>query len=730
MKKLLKLLAWLVGALVALVVALAIVLPLLIDPNDYKDDLTRLVQEKTGRELLIRGDIELSVFPWLGVELPDVSLSNAAGFEAPHMLAIKQLDVRAKLLPLLRGELEVGTLVLHGLQLNLARNADGVSNWDDLVARFASNSESPPPADDTPESAPPTLALGGVEILDAAITYTDAQASRQFTVAPLNLELGEFRFGVPASLHLDAGLAMANPAVQLKLALDGELLADPAAQQFGFANAVLQLTAKGAELPVSPLDAQLHWLALTADLAAQTAQWQAVQLTLAGLQLNLDAQVSELGSGTPQVSGKLAVAAFSPAELLAALQLPTPERADPATLGHAAFTAVFAATPNSVELAPLTLALDDTTVKGRLAVTDFATQALRFDLAVDTLDADRYLPPATEDAPEAAESGALDDIRLPVEPVRALNVDGAMHIGTLKLAGLELDKIDLTLAAHDGRLHLAPVQASLYSGSYQGDIQYDVSGTTPQLAVTQELRGVQIGELLTALFDINRFSGAANLAMQLSAAGATVGDLRRSLDGTVSLALNDGALEGANLWESITGAYAQFRGTERKTAAGVPTGQTNRTPITEMSMSLQVQDGVARNDDLKARLPFLAVTGAGRVDLVREALDYRLQAKVLGTAEAHGLAGMDELTGLTIPVHLTGSFDAIGFETDIGAALKAKTAAQVDAAKAAARERAEQARQATKAAAEKKAQELREAEEAAKEKARQKLKDRLKGLGD
>ena len=118
------------------------------------------------------------------------------------------------------------------------------------------------------------------------------------------------------------------------------------------------------------------------------------------------------------------------------------------------------------------------------------------------------------------------------------------------------------------------------------------------------------------------------------------------------------------------------------------------------------------------------------MDLVRETLDYRLQAKVLGTAQAHGLAGVEELQGLTIPVHLAGSFSDFGFQTDVGAALKAKTAAQVDAAKAAARKHAAQA----KAEAEKKAQAIKEAEEAAKkaaeEAARQKLKDRLKGLGD
>ncbi len=727
MKKLLKLLAWLVGALVVLLLALIIVLPLLIDPNDYKPDITRLVQDKTGRELQIQGDIELSVFPWLGVELPALSLSNAVGFDAPHMLAIKQLDVRAKLLPLLRGELEVGTVVLHGLQVNLARNAEGVSNWDDLLARFAADSEAAPPAGSAAGALPP-LALGGVELRDAAITFTDAQAARQVSIAPLNLELGEFRFGVPAPLHLDANFSTTNPALQLALTLDGELLADPAAQQFGMTDMAMRMTASGDSLPVSPLDVQLDTPRLHADLATQTAVIETLRVALAGVELTVDAKASHLLGDAPQVSGKFALAPFSPAEVLAALQMPTPERADPASLGHAEVTAVFAATPNSMELEPLTLVLDDTTVQGRLAVTDFASQALRFDLNVDALDADRYLPPAAEDAPEAAESGALDAIRLPVEPLDTLNVDGALAVGQLKLAGLALHKINLTLAAHDGQVHLAPVRAALYGGSYAGDIRYNVSGAAPQLAVQQKLTGVQLGELLTALLDLHRFSGTATLDMQLKGGGATVGDLRRSLDGTASMALRDGALEGANLWQAISGAYADLRGTERKTATGVPTDQ--RTPITELSMSLQLQDGLARNDDLKARLPFLAVTGAGTADLVQEELDYRLQAKVLGTAEAHGLAGMEDLTGLTIPVHLSGSFAAIGFEIGIGDALKAKAAARTDAAKAAADERAAQAKAAARAEAEKKAQELREAEEAAKEKARQKLKDRLKGLGD
>ena len=66
MKKAIKIVAMLLGIVILGVVLLAIAVPLLIDPNDYKDELVQAVKEHTGRELKVEGDISLSVFPWLG----------------------------------------------------------------------------------------------------------------------------------------------------------------------------------------------------------------------------------------------------------------------------------------------------------------------------------------------------------------------------------------------------------------------------------------------------------------------------------------------------------------------------------------------------------------------------------------------------------------------------------------------------------------------------------------
>ena len=58
----LKIVGYVVGGLVAIIVIALIGILVFVDPNDYRDDIERLVEERTGRELTLSGDLELSVF--------------------------------------------------------------------------------------------------------------------------------------------------------------------------------------------------------------------------------------------------------------------------------------------------------------------------------------------------------------------------------------------------------------------------------------------------------------------------------------------------------------------------------------------------------------------------------------------------------------------------------------------------------------------------------------------
>ena len=85
----------------SLLVIFAIGFAFIFNPNDYKDNIIKLVHDNTGRQLSIPGDISLSLFPWIGLSLGEVEISNAKGFTNKPFAKISHLQVRAKVLPLL-----------------------------------------------------------------------------------------------------------------------------------------------------------------------------------------------------------------------------------------------------------------------------------------------------------------------------------------------------------------------------------------------------------------------------------------------------------------------------------------------------------------------------------------------------------------------------------------------------------------------------------------------------
>ena len=123
--KRLRILLWIVMVLAVLAVGTVLVLTQLVDPNEYKPQIARIVAEKTGRDLDLQGDLQLTFFPWLGVETGKLSLANAPGFGETPMVSVENARVQAKLLPLLKRRLEVDTVVLDRPVVHLQVDASG-----------------------------------------------------------------------------------------------------------------------------------------------------------------------------------------------------------------------------------------------------------------------------------------------------------------------------------------------------------------------------------------------------------------------------------------------------------------------------------------------------------------------------------------------------------------------------------------------------------------------------
>lgn len=192
-------------AIIIIAIAALAALPFVIDPNDYKDEIAAQVEKTTGRKLTLQGDIELSVFPWIALELGPLSLSNASGFKAESFASVEAAEIRIKLMPLLKKQLEMDTIVLDGLLLNLETNKEGVTNWDDLTKASDDLEQTPSDesdsASDEPSSGLSAVKIAGIKLTNANVLWSDASKNENFQLRNLNLETDPLAPGEPTSLQ-------------------------------------------------------------------------------------------------------------------------------------------------------------------------------------------------------------------------------------------------------------------------------------------------------------------------------------------------------------------------------------------------------------------------------------------------------------------------------------------------------------------------------------------------
>lgn len=274
--KWIKRIVMLVIALVLVAVLAAVAFVATVNPNDYKDQIAQVIQKETGRTVQFNGPISLSLFPWLGVTLKDVTLGNAIGFNEQNMLTAQEIDAKAAVLPLLRGQFEVGKLVLNGATVNLTRDKAGRTNWADLLAHEQSASSSNAGRGTEAKAKPLALAIGGVSIQNATVNWRDEMTGQSAKIEQAFLDSGPITLNRPIQFDMHFGYALHQPGMAKlsgQVRLGAIVLADMAAQKLTVSQ--LKLTTSmirgDAEAP-SPLPAQTDLSFSAPELAISLSQ--------------------------------------------------------------------------------------------------------------------------------------------------------------------------------------------------------------------------------------------------------------------------------------------------------------------------------------------------------------------------------------------------------------------------------------------------------------------------
>ena len=305
-----------------------------------------------------------------------------------------------------------------------------------------------------------------------------------------------------------------------------------------------------------------------------------------------------------------------------------------------------------LNVSPFAVKLDESQIKGSFGISRFEKPIYHFDVDIDKLDADRYIAKSETKPAEAAGKPATDT-PIDLSALKSINADGELRIGWLNLANVKSTNVRIKLKADDGVAQLAPFSANLYEGVMNGSLQVDARAT-PQIAFKQNMTGIAIGPLLVDAINNDMLSGKGNLNLDVTTSGATVNTLKKSLNGTAGLKLTDGAVKGIDIAGTIRGYKDKL--SSLKGEASVEGDKTQKTDFSEMTATFNIKDGIARNDDLDMKAPLFRIAGNGQVDIGNETIDYLAKPTIVKSLAGQGGAGLDELSGVTIPVKVTGTF--------------------------------------------------------------------------
>ena len=629
MKKPFKIILSLIAALVFLPIAAVIMLPLVIDPNDFKPEIAALVKDKTGRELTVDGELKFSLLPWLGVSTGKMTLSNAPGFQDKPFASLEEGEINLRLLPLLSKKIEVSRIVLKGLVLNLAKDKQGSTNWADL-----SDSEPiPPPAKQdqhpAPTATPAAFSIGCMVIENAQINWDDQKAGQQIEIKDFNLNTDKFVFDQPVAIA--ASLVVLNAKTTQAVKLNTELSVNERLDTFAFRHSDLQITGSGETVPGKSLTAALTIADIAIDMNPQTAKISGLQLTSGDVTISAEITGNAI-KDKPSFQGLVTVAPFSPAKAMRQLAVALPVMRDANALSNLSATFDFAATADSVDLQNLRMTLDDTQINGAIGIKGYSQPVISFNADIDALDADRYLPPVDKSSKPLASPAVLLAVgasAVPLETLRKLNIEGTVALGKLKVNGLVMQDIHINLSAKNGAVATQQSIQRFYQGSYSGKLSINAQGDKPALSVDEKISHVQLEPLLKDYQGEARISGLVNASAQLQGQGRKTDELKASLNGQFSFLFKDSVLKGFNLQKIIDEGKALIKG------SALPADTKNdQTLFSDINGTATVTNGLIQNNDLVAQSSKLHVDGKGSLNLNSEALDYKVDAKLLNTEAA------------------------------------------------------------------------------------------------
>lgn len=581
MKRFLKWFFGLLIFLIIIVVGAVIALPYLVNPNDYKDEIiSQIKPHMQGRDLQIPGDIKLSIFPWLGIEVGEVIIGNAEGFVLRPFMTINNSKAHIRLLSLLSEQPEIGSLEFRDITVNLQQDTEGRNNWSDLAQ--AETNSTPTTTGfikvaNTPESKPafslPSMKIEGLHFYNVRIEFNDKKSNDLITISKLNLDAGPINQFNPVPLKGKFNFHSRKNKLAAASAFASTLVFSSTLDDFSFKQFILNTNLSGNAVNGKVIKTSLK----IPDLDINTKE---EKITAKPFKLKLDDMNSE---------GRLTIKRFTKPIVRFALQMDklNLDKLIPAKSGTDAAKNKESKTQ------------DKTPTKTTTVDNDIPT--------VEELIGDKPVPVDTS-----------NELFAPLAALKDVNMQGVVTMAELQVRNLIMTQVKINVRAHSGLVSAIPT-AALYDGSYEGNVQIQIKSKPARLSTKHILRDVQMGPIVLALSGKESLAGQANFQGQFFSTGGTLEVLTKNLNGDGQFSMRNAKIKTLDVKQLI------LKDNYEKLKFVQETEKDKQvTVFNTLRGTIRVKNGIAYNKDFTAISRRIHLKGAGNASLVEQTVRYTL----------------------------------------------------------------------------------------------------------
>ena len=581
---------------VIVIVAAIVAIPFIVPPKVIADQVVSLTRERTGRDLILGGDVSLSFYPDIAVSMEDVTLSNPDGMAQGNFLSTARLRLSLELVPLLSGNVRVRTFELVSPRINLLTDTEGHSNWD-----FG-----PPGGEPDPAAAPSAedgtqvreISLDDIRIEDGVVRYLDERAGTAIEATQMNM-------------------ALSLPSTSGELNLAGSLQ---------WRGETLDLATT-----LGPIDdfnrSKKTKIALKVGSSHLTSTFRGVVSLVDGLALE-----GALDASTPSLR---ALAAWTGKPLAPGNGLENFSAKSAVTIGS-----------GEIRLSDAQISLDGMRAQGSMTIdTRGARPMITGNLGVDQIDLNTYLSEGSDTQPSKNSRPGWSDEPLDFAGLRAVDANLRMAASRILYGKVVIDNSELSVTIDAGKLNAKLDRLNLYDGVALGTLTLDGTAPTPTVVTTFASNGVAALPLLRDFAEFDWLEGTSKVAMSLRATGASQKQLVESLNGTVEMLFEDGAIRGINIAQMMRSLGTDI-------LSGWSRSPSQKTDFASLSATYKVTNGKAVNSDLKMIGPLVRMTGGGVVAIPGRRLDYVVDPKLVSSLQGQG--GEFNLAGFNVPIKVEG----------------------------------------------------------------------------